>query len=99
MLKKKETTGVLSNRHRIGQPKETRAVAVKNNPKISVSDITNNHDRAGVKISQSTVLESSNIVAIPQDANHSSVVRIRRQDYNLQRCTEMSQKGSGSFMN
>ena len=32
------------------------------------------------------------IEAIPQNANHSSGVRIRRQDYNLQRSTEMSQK-------
>ena len=37
-------------------------------------------------------LESSNIEAIPQDANHSSVVRIGRRDYNLQRSTEMSHK-------
>ena len=37
-------------------------------------------------------LESSNIETIPQDANHSSVVRIGRWDCNLQRSTEMSHK-------
>ena len=36
-------------------------------------------------------LEGSKIEAIPQDANHSSVVRIGRQDYNLQ-STSMSHK-------
>ena len=41
-------------------------------------------------------LESSNIEGIPQDANHSSVVRIGRQDFYLQRSTEMSHKSSGT---
>ena len=37
-------------------------------------------------------IESSNIEAIPQYANHSSVVRIRGRDYNLHRSTKMSHK-------
>lgn len=48
--------------------------AVKKN---SVSDISNN--RAGVKASQST------IEAIQQNSSHSSVVRIRKTDWILQR--------------
>ena len=53
---------ILSNRHQTGRPRKTTAVddrnivrAVKKNPKTSVSDITNNLHRAGVKVSQSTV--------------------------------------------
>lgn len=62
VLKKKETTGVLSNKHRTGRPRVTTAVddrnivrAVKKNPKTTVTDITANLHRAGVKVSQSTV--------------------------------------------
>uniref|UniRef100_A0A0E9XQ99 Transposase Tc1-like domain-containing protein n=1 Tax=Anguilla anguilla TaxID=7936 RepID=A0A0E9XQ99_ANGAN len=62
VLKKKETAGVLSNRYRTGRPRKTTAVddrnivkAVKKNLKTSVSDITNNLHRTGVKVSQSTV--------------------------------------------
>ena len=61
-LEKEETTGVLSNRHRTGQPKKTTAVDDKNivrnceeKPKTSVSDITNNLHRAGMKVSHSTI--------------------------------------------
>ena len=39
-------------------------------------------------------LESNHIEAIPQDANHSSVARTGRQDYNLQSSTKMSHKSS-----
>ena len=62
VLKKKETTGVLSNRRGTGRPRKTAAVddrnivrAVKKDPKTTVSDISNNLQRAGVKVSQSTV--------------------------------------------
>lgn len=62
IMKKKETTGVLSNRHRTGRPRVTTAVddrnivrAVKKHPKTTVPDITANLHRAGVKVSQSTV--------------------------------------------
>ena len=92
VLKKKETTGVLSNRCQTGQPRKTTLVddrnivrAAKKTPKTSVSHITNNLHSAGMKISQSTPQfkedsESRNIEAIPQDANHSSAVRIKRPD-------------------
>ncbi len=59
VLKKKETTGVLSNRPRTGRPRKAPAVDdrnivtdVKKDPKTTVS---NNLQRAGVKVSQSTV--------------------------------------------
>lgn len=62
ILKKQETTGVLTTRHRTGRPRKTTAVddrnivrAVKKNPQITVSNITNNLHLAGVKVSQSTV--------------------------------------------
>lgn len=62
VLKKKETTGVLSNRRPTGRPRKTTVVddrnivrAVKKTPKTSVSDITNDLHSAGVKVSQSTV--------------------------------------------
>jgi len=60
VLKKKETTGVL--RRQTGRPRKTSAVddrnivrAVKKDPKTTVSDISNNLQRAGVKVSLSTV--------------------------------------------
>ncbi len=62
VLKKTETSGVLNNRRRSGRPRKTSAVddrnivrAVKKNPKTTVSDITNNLQRAGVKVSQPAV--------------------------------------------
>ncbi len=62
LLRKKETTGVLSNTPRTGRSWKTSAVddrnivtAVKKYPKPTVSDISNNLQRAGVKVSQSTV--------------------------------------------
>ncbi len=62
LLRKKETTGVLSNTPRTGRSRKTSAVddrnivtAVKKDPKTTVSDISNNLQRAGVKVSQSTV--------------------------------------------
>lgn len=62
VLKKKETTGVLSNRHRTGRPRKTTAAddrnivrAVKKDPKTTVGEISNNLQRAGVKVSASTV--------------------------------------------
>uniref|UniRef100_A0A673FSC5 Transposase IS30-like HTH domain-containing protein n=1 Tax=Sinocyclocheilus rhinocerous TaxID=307959 RepID=A0A673FSC5_9TELE len=54
VLRKKETTGVLSNRPRTGRPRKTSAVddrnivtAVKKDPKTTVSDISKNLQRAG----------------------------------------------------
>ena len=41
-------------------------------------------------------LESSNIEAIPQDANHSLVGIGIGRDYTLQRSTEISHKSSGT---
>lgn len=62
VLKKYETTGLLTTRHRTGRPRKTSAVddrnivrAVKKNPQTTVSSITNNLMRAGVNVSQSTV--------------------------------------------
>ncbi len=62
LLRKKETTGVLSNTPWTGRSRKTSAVdnrnivtAVKKDPKTTVSDISNNLQRAGVKASQSTV--------------------------------------------
>lgn len=62
ILKKKETIGVLSNRHRIGWPRKTTEVdekkivrAMRKHPKTAVSEITKNFHRAEVKVSQSTV--------------------------------------------
>ncbi|XP_049319818.1 homeobox-containing protein 1a isoform X2 [Astyanax mexicanus] len=62
ILKKKVVTGVLSNRCRTGRPRKTTALddrnivsAVENDPKTTVSDISNTLQRAGVKVSQSTV--------------------------------------------
>lgn len=62
ILKKQETTGVLTTRHRTGRPRKTSAdddkkivKAVKKNPQITVSNITNSLHLAGVDISQSTV--------------------------------------------
>lgn len=62
VLKKKETTGVLSNRRRTGRPRKTAAIddrnivrAVKKDPKTTVSDNSNNLQRARVKVSQCTV--------------------------------------------
>ncbi len=62
LLRKKETTGVLSNTPRMGRSRNTSAVddrnivtAVKKDPKTTVSDISINLQRAGVKVSQSTV--------------------------------------------
>ena len=62
VLKKKETTGVLSNRRRTGRPRKTTAVddrnivrAVKKDPKTTVVGISNKLQRAGVKVSLSTV--------------------------------------------
>ena len=62
VLRKKETSGILSNRPRKGRPRKTSAVdnrnivrAVKEDPKTTVSNISNNLQRAGVKVSQSTV--------------------------------------------
>ncbi len=59
---KEETTGVLSNTPRTGRSRKTSAVddrnivtAVKKDPKTTVSDMSNNLQRAGVKVSQSTV--------------------------------------------
>ena len=75
------------------------SVAMNKNPKTSISDITKNLHREGMKVSQSTIykedLERSNMEVIPQDASHSSVVRICRRDYNLQRRTEVIHKRSG----
>ena len=57
VLKKKETTGVLSNRRRTGRPRKTTAVddriivrAVKKDPKTTVVDISNNFQSSGVKV-------------------------------------------------
>ncbi|KAF0047695.1 hypothetical protein F2P81_001328 [Scophthalmus maximus] len=57
VLKKKETTGVLSNRRRTGTPRKTTAVddrnivrAVKKDSKTAVGDISNNLQRAGLKL-------------------------------------------------
>ena len=68
VLKKKETAGVLSKTHRAGRPMKTTAIydrnivrAVKKNPKTSVSDITTNLHRAGVKVSQSNVSKRASI--------------------------------------
>lgn len=54
VLKKKETTGVLSNRRPTGRPRKTTVVddrnivrAVKKTPKTSVSDISNDLHSAG----------------------------------------------------
>ena len=54
VLKKKETTGVLSNRRRTGRPRKTTAVddriivrAVKKDPKTTVVDISNNFQSSG----------------------------------------------------
>lgn len=62
ILKKQETTGVLTNAHRTGRPRKTTAVddriivrAVKKNPQTTVTDITNNLHLAGVNVSRSTV--------------------------------------------
>lgn len=62
VLKKHETTGLLTTRHRTGRPRKTSAVddrkivrAVKKNPQTTVSSITNSLLLAGVNISQSTV--------------------------------------------
>lgn len=41
-------------------------------------------------------LRSRNIAVIPQDANHSAAIRIRRPGYNLQRNSKMSHKISGT---
>ena len=58
VLKKKETTGVLSNRRRTSRPRITAATddrnivrAVKKDPKTTVSDNSNNLQRARVKVS------------------------------------------------
>lgn len=58
ILKKKETIGVLNNRHQTGQPRVTTAVCdrnilipVKKTPKTTVTDITANLG-VGVKLSQ-----------------------------------------------
>lgn len=66
VLRKKEATGVLSNRHRTGRPRKTTAVddrnivrAFRKDPKTTVSEISNNLQRAGVKVSQSTVSKIS----------------------------------------
>ena len=97
ILKKKETAGVLSNRHRTGRPRKTTVDdrnivrAVKKNPKRSVSDITNNLNQSFLED-----LYSSNIEAVPKDANHPAV-RIRRRDYNLKRSTKLSHKSSGKL--
>ena len=62
VLKKKETTGVLSNRRRTGRPRKTTAVddrnivrAVKKDPKTTVVDISNHLQRRGVKVTLSAV--------------------------------------------
>ena len=62
ILKKKETTSVLSKRQRSGRPRKTTAGddrkiirAVKKTPKTTVSHITNNLQSAGVKVSQYTI--------------------------------------------
>ncbi|XP_061632965.1 lysophospholipase-like protein 1 isoform X2 [Phyllopteryx taeniolatus] len=62
VLKKRETTGVLSNRHRTRRPNVSTAVADRNivravnkHPKTTVSDITANLLRARVRVSESTV--------------------------------------------
>ncbi len=62
VLEKKEATGVLSNINQTGRPRKTTAVddrnivrAVRKDPKTTVSEISNNLQRAGVKVSQSTV--------------------------------------------
>lgn len=104
VLKKKKTTGVLSNKHRTGRPRVTTAIddrnivrAVKKNPKTTVTDITANLHRAGVKVSQiEEDFERRNIEAIPQDANHSSAKRIGKPDWILLRSTEMSHKSFGT---
>lgn len=57
VLKKKETIGVLSNRHRIGWPRKTTEVdekkkivrAMRKHPKTTVGVITKNFHRAVVK--------------------------------------------------
>lgn len=61
ILKKKETTGVLSNRRRTGQPRKTTVVddrnivrAAKKNPKTSVSHITNDLHSSTVHCSKKT---------------------------------------------
>ena len=58
VLKKKETTGLLTARFQTAWPRKTTAVddrnivrAVKKNPKTTVSNITNNPRSAGVKVS------------------------------------------------
>ena len=79
-MKKKETAGVLSNRHRTGQPRKTTAVDDRNVVRDAKKNpIINNLHRAGVKVSQSTILRREQQDAIPQDANHSSVLRIGRR--------------------
>ena len=62
VMKKKETTGVLSNRHKTGEGQqkqfmqETEIVrGVKEKPQNIITDITKNIHRAGVKVSQSTI--------------------------------------------
>ncbi len=62
LLRKKEITGVLSNTPWTGRSRKTSAVddrnivtAVKKDPKTTVSDISNNLQRAGVRVWQSTV--------------------------------------------
>lgn len=61
-LEKEGATGIPSNRHQTGRPRETTTVdlrnlvkAVKKPPKTSVSDITDRLRRAGVRVSQLTV--------------------------------------------
>ena len=106
VLKKKETAGVLSNRHRTGRPRKTTAVddrnivrAVKKNPKTSVSDITNNLHRTGVKVSQSTVqrrLREQQYRGYTTRCKPLISSKNRKARLNLQRSTEMSHKSSGT---
>ena len=85
VLKKKETPGILSNRPRTDRPRKTTAVDDRN-----IESCEENP-----KISVWILGEDSNIEAIHTDAN-SSVVRIGRLDYNLQRSTEMTHASSGT---
>ena len=76
---KKETTVVLSNRCPTGRQRKTSAIvdrnivrAVKKTPITTVSDITNNLQKAGVKVSQSTIcrrVRDKRKEATPEDAN------------------------------
>ena len=78
LLKKKETAGILSNRHRPGRPRKTTEVDNRN---IVRNTLPCGMSLVGFSQPFDEDFESSNIEAIPQHANHSLVVRICRQDW------------------